>query len=178
MYMNLKGRFAVEYPGKDNPIGCLVRIKHNPEYDKRYNGFFASRRRSGFGKVVNYSNDDGLCFEIKHNDEDMGSWYEPDEITILTHLPNLSAADPGGCPCNYEPHCLCVPAERVLRLYAFANKQTTMSPMTSEMREECLIEIDRVEGYSRKDYESSSDAHLANGVLHAWVDYCRDKGLI
>lgn len=50
--------------------------------------------------------------------------------------------------------------------------------MTKEQREWCLNEIDQIEGYSRQHYEACSDDLLANGVLSAWVDYCRDKGLM
>lgn len=50
--------------------------------------------------------------------------------------------------------------------------------LTRDEREECLSEIDMVEGYSREDFEFSSDADVAHGVLSAWADFCRDKGLL
>ena len=50
--------------------------------------------------------------------------------------------------------------------------------MTIEQRNECLDEIDRVEGYDRSDYENEDDARLAGSVLFAWADYARDKGLL
>ena len=50
--------------------------------------------------------------------------------------------------------------------------------MTPEQREFCLSEIDRVEGYERKGLEDVSDQVLASDTLSAWVDYCRDKGLL
>lgn len=49
--------------------------------------------------------------------------------------------------------------------------------MTPEQREWCLSEIDNVEGYERSNYATLPDDLLANGVLCAWMDYCRDKGL-
>lgn len=50
-------------------------------------------------------------------------------------------------------------------------------PMTPEQREWCLSEIDQVEGYERADHEASSDEALADAVLAAWTDFCRDKGM-
>jgi hypothetical protein len=50
--------------------------------------------------------------------------------------------------------------------------------MTPAQREECLEEIGRVEGYDPKDYAQLTDRDLARSVLHAWADYCRDKGLL
>jgi hypothetical protein len=50
--------------------------------------------------------------------------------------------------------------------------------MTAEQRDWCLNEIASVEGYSRSDFEGECDGGLARGVLDAWRDYCRDKGLL
>lgn len=50
--------------------------------------------------------------------------------------------------------------------------------LAPEQREWCLNEIGRVEGYDRKDHEHSTDEDLKHTVLCAWVDYCRDKGLM
>lgn len=72
--------------------------------------------------------------------------------------------------------CVCLPMERAMR--AWKLKEGSMPPMTPEQREACLHEIGQVEGYSRADYESTDDATLAGGVIDAWTDYCRDKGLI
>ncbi len=90
----------------------------------------------------------------------------------------IDKLDPGGCPCNPEEpeYCACNSTERVLRLYSGGS--LTMSALTPVQREECLAEIDLVEGYSRKDYEAVSDRDLTKGVLHAMTDYCRDKGLL
>ena len=88
----------------------------------------------------------------------------------------LMPLDPGGCPCYGNPAlCLCLPVERVLRAYM---AQAPMPALTPEQREACLEEIALVEGYDRHDYEESDDQELARGVLSAWVDYCRDKGLL
>ncbi len=56
--------------------------------------------------------------------------------------------------------------------------KAAMPDMTAEQREFCLTEIGNVEGYRRADYEESDDADLASGVLSAWTDFCRDKGLL
>lgn len=85
-------------------------------------------------------------------------------------------------PCScYSDHdhgmsCPCGADERVLR--AYISGLATLPPMTPEQREWCLNEIASVEGYDRKDYEPCGDAEMASGVLGAWVDYCRDKGLL
>lgn len=65
-----------------------------------------------------------------------------------------------------------------LRAWCNPKNGVEIPPMTPEQREWCLNEIDTVEGYERKHYEGSPDELVANGVLSAWVDYCRDKGLI
>jgi hypothetical protein len=106
------------------------------------------------------------------------------EIALLEKeekmLKSLEPLDPGGCPCYPEPEpgdlCVCCSVERVLRLYAGGVEK--MPPMTPEQRYECLEEIASVEGYERDDYVGETDQHLASGVLYAWVDYCRDKGLL
>jgi hypothetical protein len=50
--------------------------------------------------------------------------------------------------------------------------------LNDEQREWCLAEIDSVEGYRRDDYLNEPDAEVARGVMDAWIDYCRDKGLM
>lgn len=89
----------------------------------------------------------------------------------------LDSIAPQTCLC-YGPEaegCLCMDAERALRAYMGKHP---MPPMTSEQRAYCLEEIGSVEGYERTDYEACTDEDLARGVLSAWVDYCRDKGLL
>jgi hypothetical protein len=66
-------------------------------------------------------------------------------------------------------------AEAVLRCYAYGYHRTAMTPA---QREVCLDEIGRVEGHDRKDYEGDTDQNIARGVLQAWLDFCRDKGLL
>jgi hypothetical protein len=72
-----------------------------------------------------------------------------------------------------ENGCICGPSERVLR-----GVKNGDARLTDEQREWCLGEIDKVEGYSRDEYDIADDFTLANGVLCAWTDYCRDKGLL
>jgi hypothetical protein len=81
-------------------------------------------------------------------------------------------------PCCGEPDegCACGGDERVLR--AYKRGEGDLKPMTQDQRQWCLDEIGQVEGYDIKDYVQYSDADLAHGVLSAWTDYCRDKGLI
>jgi hypothetical protein len=50
--------------------------------------------------------------------------------------------------------------------------------MTPIQRDACLEEIAHVEGYDRADYAHVDDRDLARGVLSAWTDFCRDKGLL
>jgi hypothetical protein len=54
----------------------------------------------------------------------------------------------------------------------------TLPPMTIDQILWCLKEIDSVEGHSDDDHLKDTDAELARGVINAWTDYCRDKGLI
>lgn len=90
----------------------------------------------------------------------------------------LDVLDTHGCVC-YGPQtrgCICSTQERVLRLYA--DTTIAMPPLTPEQRDWCLDDIATVEGYARSDYETATDRDLCRGVLHAWLDYCRDKGLL
>ena len=54
----------------------------------------------------------------------------------------------------------------------------SLPPMTPEQREWCLKEIDSVEGYDRKDFKTADDQRLASGVIWAWTDYAKDKGML
>ena len=93
---------------------------------------------------------------------------------------SLAVLDPGGCACGlqYGPldGCICTPTERVLRLYA--GGQSALPVLTPGQREACLSELHRVEGYNRTDYAEATDQELCRGVLYAWVDFCREKGLM
>lgn len=71
--------------------------------------------------------------------------------------------------------CMCEDAERALRAWM---RGSAAMPMTTDQREWALAEIGSVEGYSRSDYEGGDDAMIAGGVLDAWTDFCRDKGLL
>lgn len=71
-------------------------------------------------------------------------------------------------------HCVCGESEKALR--GWLNGRIT-TPMTPEQRQWCYKEIDSIEGYDRADYDKATDAELAMGVLSAWQDFCRDKGL-
>jgi hypothetical protein len=72
--------------------------------------------------------------------------------------------------------CICGADERILRGYI--REDPKLPPMTQAQREWCLNEIGSVEGYTRSDFECECDGGLARGVLNAWRDYCRDKGLL
>lgn len=71
--------------------------------------------------------------------------------------------------------CACPAGEKVIRAYAKGKPQPRMS---AEQRDWCLSEIGQVESYSADDYRDETDANLAHGVLCAWTDFCRDKGLL
>lgn len=79
--------------------------------------------------------------------------------------------------CNPDHGCACSATERVLRCYAHG-PVGLLSPMTDSQRDACLTEISLVEGHERADWDGSTDAQLASGVLSAWQDYCQDLGLI
>lgn len=64
-------------------------------------------------------------------------------------------------------------AEKVLRFVMSVDGN-----LTPEQREFCLREIDKVEGHSRVDHEADSAPELAHATIDAWIDYCRDKGLL
>lgn len=89
---------------------------------------------------------------------------EPTPLTCLDH---------GPCACGMAA-CWCPPTEKVLRMIIEGRDIV----LDDEQREWCLSEIARVEGYDRKDYEQGTSTDLACGVLDAWTDYCRDKGLM
>ncbi|WP_158669926.1 hypothetical protein [Bradyrhizobium guangdongense] len=72
-----------------------------------------------------------------------------------------------------EVVCACGDSERVLRAI-----QRGEVKLTDEQREWCLSEIESVEGYTRDEYAMADDITIAQGVMCAWTDYCRDKGLL
>lgn len=78
-------------------------------------------------------------------------------------------------PGEMPESCMCGPAERALRAVIDGTYATSL---TDDQRAWCLDEITKVEGYTREEYAGSTDTELARGVLGAWRDYCRDKGLL
>lgn len=93
-------------------------------------------------------------------------------------MPKLAEVSPAGCQCYSGPRarfCVCSAAEKTLRHYVDGAMTV---PMTAEQREECLAEIEQVEGYRRDEWENRPDGELAAGVLQAWTDYWRDKGML
>lgn len=93
----------------------------------------------------------------------------------MSEMPSCPVVN--GCQCYSDERdpCVCGLTEKALRWWC---REGTTQRMTPEQREWCLNEIESVEGYRRGDYEFVADGMLANGVLSAWVDYCRDKGLM
>lgn len=86
---------------------------------------------------------------------------------------------PCSCLCEEDQRdggCMCQNAERALRQIAAGN---ATKPMNHEQRAWCIREVVAVEGYSESDAnENTPDCELAHNVLCAWVDYCRDKGML
>ncbi len=96
----------------------------------------------------------------------------------MINMPEIAKSFPKQCVCHdtYEGLCCeCGIYERSLRAFMYGKQPDYMS---DAQREECLNEIAQVEGYDRKDYEDAADEDLAQGVLDAWTDYARDKGLL
>lgn len=73
----IRAQFNNEYPNQWNPIGLNVVVDHNPEHDWKYTIDYL--RKSGDGQVINYSNSNGLYFEVKLKNG-QSAWYEMDEI--------------------------------------------------------------------------------------------------
>ncbi|EKF7416794.1 TPA: hypothetical protein ACNVX4_006304 [Pseudomonas aeruginosa] len=78
--------------------------------------------------------------------------------------------------CTPGDTCACGVTERVLRGYAYG-KPELLPAMTVEQQTACLDEISSFEGNERSDWEGSTDAQLAGGVLSAWQDYCQGLGV-
>ena len=89
--------------------------------------------------------------------------------------PGIERYGIGDCYCYGDSEgCVCPPLEKAIRVIAGGHGE----PLTAADRETCLREIEKVEGYRRADYEPLPDQELAKGVLDAWTDFCRDKGLL
>lgn len=84
--------------------------------------------------------------------------------------------DPGCCMGteNGNQQCYGCPREERALHAIMAGRYRAM---TQAERDWCKRQIASVEGYSESDAEGS-DADVARTVTHAWVDYCRDKGLL
>lgn len=93
---------------------------------------------------------------------------QPQNGTFAEVVVPCCSADSEGCACGKD--------ERVLR--AYKRREFGLPPMTPEQRKWCLDEIGSVEGYTREEWVDMDDDLLASGVLSAWTDYCRDKGLL
>lgn len=80
---------------------------------------------------------------------------------------------PAACVCyGAGAICICPATERALRHIVRGSV-----PMSEQRRAWCLTEIGSFEG--QRSFETTdSDADVARGVLDAWVDYARDKGLL
>lgn len=98
-------------------------------------------------------------------------------MPLMTDMEAIEALAPEDCICpgmgGEDGGCACLPAERALRAISRGDYE-----LTDSAREWCLGQIDSVEGYERSQYEGDADRHVARGVLDAWTDYCRDKGLL
>lgn len=90
--------------------------------------------------------------------------------------PDFPTDIPCQCYLRRVHECVCPDQEKAMR--AYANRLASLRPMSEKEREWCLIQVNDVEGYARKDYEDASDRELAATVLCAWMDFCRDKGLL
>lgn len=85
----------------------------------------------------------------------------------------IDALAPEECICRYPGGCACPDGERALRAIMRGDYE-----LTADAREWCLDQIGQVEGFERGAYEDMADRDVARGVLDAWQDYCRDKGLL
>lgn len=91
----------------------------------------------------------------------------------MNEMPNLPDVP---CKCFDEADdcgCVCGESERVLR-----HVMRMQIKLTPEQRAWALCEIKQVEGYDLADYVGREDHEIAHGVLNAWTDYARDKGLL
>jgi hypothetical protein len=93
--------------------------------------------------------------------------------TPLDHL-----AEKIGCVClPGEDLCCCPNGEQVLRAYAYV-EDTSLPLMNMDQHAWCVAQIESVEGHSADGHEPLTDRDLASGVLEAWADFARDKGLL
>ena len=84
----------------------------------------------------------------------------------------LDVLAPDRCLCGYGECCVCPDTERALRHVSAGG-----ASLTPRQRGWCVIEISKFEGQPIITVDDS-DADVARGVLNAWADYARDKGLL
>lgn len=95
----------------------------------------------------------------------------------MKHIDTAFAGLTARC-CNPSDGCACCDTERVLRGYAYG-QAGPLPAMSEAQRIACLDEILAYEeGSERADWEGSTDAQLASGVLSAWQGYCQSLGMI
>lgn len=75
--------------------------------------------------------------------------------------------------------CICDDTERSLRAWGAG---TVPAAMTPEQRTWCIDQIrsagDATDQPTDDELATMGDAELARGVIFAWRDYARDKGLL
>lgn len=84
----------------------------------------------------------------------------------MINMPYIEESDPGECVCwlpNNGFACSCSKAQR--SLFRFASSKDLC--MTEDQREECLTEIEKVEGHTRQRHVDDSSWNLAFAVLAA-----------
>ncbi len=84
----------------------------------------------------------------------------------------MGPLDEDCCPCA-DAQGVGAGAERVLRHIVHVGGK-----LTDRQREWCMSEINKVEGHCSADVVQADDATVAAEVLCAWLDYCRDKGML
>ena len=92
------------------------------------------------------------------------------KVNEMPGVPDAPCCWPG-----YPGGCVCGRTERALR--AWLASDSSMPAMTPEQRAWCQAEL--ASYGERPDVDDDTpDADLAREVIHCWVDYCRDKGLL
>lgn len=91
----------------------------------------------------------------------------------MPDLPDVPCLCFDAGPPDDGPGCMCGASERVLR--HVLRGQIALTP---EQRDWALKQIGAVEGYDSADYVGRADYEVAQGVMSAWLDYARDKGLL
>jgi len=101
-----------------------------------------------------------------------------------TPFDQLRGTLPCYCYSDQPDGCVCSDCERALPHYhrRQKGKRLDLPPMPSAQRAWCLSEVRSVEGMGAEaqelEREGTEDRWFACYVIDAWVEYCRDKGLI